>query len=95
MLFKRAARDDAGDLWGHRLLPEGLSKKKRKRTANAHACWLEGGAEKHLQGVNFFLSAACSLAQTYANIEQVLGRVDLGLFPEAEPCCAAPAVLCL
>lgn len=55
-------------------------------------CWLEGGAEKYLDRVNIWLCAALSLAGTYANGEQVLGRADLGLFLEAEPCCTAPAV---
>lgn len=72
-------------------LQPGIAKKKQRGRGKAHACWLEGGAEKCLCRVNLLLRAVLRLAGTYANTEQVLGRADLGLFQETEPCRAAPA----
>jgi len=94
---------ETGGCRGRRSLPGGQGvgvatkkkeklKKNKKSRGSAGACWVEGGAEKYLRRVNLWLRAAPRLAGTYANVERVLGRAGLGLFPEAAPCRAAPAL---
>lgn len=102
--LKRAERDDAGAgdgcrrvgvsaEWGFGGYQPGFARgtKRKKAKETLVMRWLEGGAEKYLRRVNLLLCAARCAAGSYANMEQVLGSGDLGPFPEAEPCRAAPA----